>query len=397
MKLLLVNSVVNQGSTGHIVEDIGLLSESKGIDCFVAFGRKSLSTSIKKIDLSKKIFILIHVLFTRLFDLHGRVSLISTLYLCNKIKKIKPDIIHLHNIHGYYLNYKILFSCISRLNIPVVWTLHDCWAYTGHCAYYTYSNCDKWKRKKCEGCKNKKLYPASLLLSNSRRNFLSKERAFTKIKKMILVTPSNWLKNEISYSFLKKYPCVVINNGINLNIFKPRLEYDNKENIILGVANVWEKRKGFLDFLELSKILDESYKIILIGLSEKQIEMLPKNIIGIKRTASQIELSSLYTQALVFVNPTYEDNFPTTNLEALACGTPVITYETGGSPEAVDEKTGFIVKTGDVEGIKNAIETVKGKSKLYYSSNCVERAKKMFNKEEKYEEYIDLYKSILKG
>lgn len=397
MKILQINSVLKTGSTGHIVEEIGKFLVSQNHDSYIVYGRHHEKSNFFLYRIGNRFSILFHVILTRLFDMHGRCSFHATKKLIKHIELIQPDIIHLHNVHGYYLNYEILFMYLKSKNIPIVWTFHDCWPYTGHCAYYSYMNCDKWKIDGCKRCVNKKSYPSCYIFSNSKNNYILKKNLFTNVNKLTIVTPSEWLKKEVSESFFSKYPCYVINNGIDLNVFFPR-ENKNRftKKIILGVANVWEQRKGLQDFYKLSDLISEEYLIVLIGLSEKQIKQLNSNMYGIKRTANQTELAELYSEALCFINPTYEDNFPTTNLEALACGTPVITYDTGGSSEAVDENTGFVVEKGNVKTIFECINIIDSKGKEAYKSNCVLRAKSCYNQEDNYMKYIELYNKILR-
>ncbi|WP_279015045.1 glycosyltransferase, partial [Thomasclavelia cocleata] len=263
------------------------------------------------------------------------------------------------NIHGYYVNIEILFKYLKEHpEIKKIWTLHDCWAFTGHCAYYTYVKCDKWQTC-CKGkCSNKKEYPKTLF-SNVKSNFNKKKEIFCGVENMVLVTPSQWLKKEVEKSYLKDYSIEVINNGVDTNIFKStpsniKQQYGIEDRkVILGIASVWDKRKGLNIFIELSKEIDNQYQIVLIGLSKKQIEQLSSNIIGISRTENVLELVKWYSAADVYFNPTLEDNYPTTNLEAIACGTPVITFNTGGSPEsAFSDKTRTVYTNNINESVK---------------------------------------------
>lgn len=396
MRVLQINSTINWGSTGRIAEDIGENLQKIGAESYIAYGRYSNVSRSHGISICNKTGMFIHVLKSRLFDMHGLSSKNDTYTLIRKIEEIQPDIIHLHNIHGYYLNYKILFDYLSEKSIPIVWTLHDCWAFTGHCAHYMYSGCVKWKTQ-CYNCPLKTSYPASFFIDHSRRNYILKRNCFTSIRNLVIVTVSNWLAIEVSQSFLKNYDRRVIYNGVDTNVFMPqnkKLEFDNKF-IILGVASFWTKKKGFDDFIQLRKLLSDEYLILLIGVNKRQCKALPAGIIGIERTNNVTELAEYYSTADVFVNPTWEDNFPTTNIEALACGTPVITYKTGGSPEAVSSNTGFIVNQGDLLGVVSAIRNVKLVGKEKYSVACRERAVRNFNKFERYQEYIDLYQKIL--
>jgi glycosyltransferase involved in cell wall biosynthesis len=283
-----------------------------------------------------------------------------------------------------------------------VWTLHDCWPITGHCIYFTYVGCEKWKTE-CYKCPQKKEYPASWIFDRSRKNYILKKSLFKNIPNLTLIPVSDWLSGLIKISFLKDKPTKVIHNGIDTNVFRPtsgisfRMKHKLQDKfIILGIANIWEPRKGLKDFFDLSILLNDQFQIVLVGLNSRQIKQLPNNIIGIKRTESVNELVELYQDSDVFVNPTYEDNFPTTNLESLACGTPVITYKTGGSPESIDEYTGIVVEQGNIIKLVDAINEIKSKGKMYYSDACVERAHRLYRKEDRYKEYIDLYESLIK-
>lgn len=401
-KILQINSVVNTGSTGRIAEDIGDFMISKGWKSYIAYGRYGNKSNSNLIRIGSKLGNYIHVAITRLFDKHGFGSKRATKALIRQIDSINPDIIHLHNIHGYYLNFEILFNYLSTASIPIVWTFHDCWAFTGHCPYFTLIDCSKWKTE-CNNCPQQKSYPTSLFIDKSKENYYIKKELFNSVQKMTIVPVSKWLNNLTQQSFLSRYPRRVINNGLDLNRFFPRDtsgivdKYSlNDSFIILGVANPWSERKGFSDFIKLSKELSIDEKIILVGLNKSQIDDLPENIVGIARTESIIELTELYSAADVFVNPTYEDNFPTTNIEALACGTPLITYNTGGSIEAVSESTGFVVEKGDILGLLEYIRKIKEKGKDFYGHNCLTRARDLYNKNDRYMEYYELYNNFLK-
>lgn len=400
-KLLQINSVVNFGSTGRIAEEIGQTALAKGWISYIAFGRYDRPSHSKLIKIGNEWDIRLHGLQTRLLDRHGLASKAATRALVQEIDKIEPDIIHLHNIHGYYINYEILFHYIKGVNIPVVWTLHDCWPITGHCACFTFVGCNKWKAH-CFSCPQKNEYPNSWVIDRSEKSFNLKKNLFTSLPNLTLVPVSKWLADILKESILRDFPIKIINNGINSKVFKPvsandfRIKYrlDNKL-VLLGVASVWSPRKGLEDFIQLSKQLDKDYQIVLIGLTQKQIRQLPVNILGIERTESIEKLAEVYAASDVYVNPTYEDNFPTTNLEALACGTPVVSYVTGGSPEAIDELTGIMVEQGNLQKLAEAINQIKAKGKQFYSEACVNRAQRLYKKEDRYGEYIELYDKLL--
>lgn len=400
-KLLQINSVINSGSTGRIAEEIGQTAIESGWKSYIAYGRNDRPSQSELIKIGNDWDIKMHGIQTRLFDRHGLGSKSATKELIGKIKEISPDIIHLHNIHGYYINIEILFNYLRKTNIPVVWTFHDCWPITGHCSYFTFVGCEKWK-KKCYDCPQKTSYPASWLVDRSEKNFHLKKELFTSLPNLTLVPVSNWLSEILMESFLQDYPVKLIHNGINTCVFKPssskafRSKHDLVHKfLLLGVASDWSPRKGLKDFIKLSKNLNSEYQIVLVGLSREQIEHLPENILGIERTESVEELAELYASSDVYVNPTYEDNFPTTNLESLACGTPVITYKTGGSPEAIDELTGIVVEQGNIAKLIDAIKMVKSNGKQSYSEACLNRAHRLYKKEDRYQEYIELYKKLL--
>lgn len=346
----------------------------------------------------------LHAIQTRLFDNHGLVSKYATREVINKIKVIEPDVIHLHNLHGYYINYKILFEYLSSVNIPVIWTLHDCWALTGHCTHFDFIGCERWKTE-CYDCPQKKSYPQSYLLDRSRENYYLKKKLFTSLGDRLVVVPvSRWLEGLIRESFLQNQNIYQIYNGVDTSTFSPNSEAGEnarKKNgldgktVLLGVAAGWGKQKGLVDFLKLAGCLGNEYQIVLLGISKAQIKEFPKNITGLRRTESISELAAIYNVADIFLNPTYQDNFPTTNIEALACGTPVVTYRTGGSPEALDLQTGMVVEKGNLDQLVEAIKAIELKGKASYIQACRERAVQYFDKQKRFQEYVDLYTSLI--
>jgi glycosyltransferase involved in cell wall biosynthesis len=401
MKVLQINSVYGIGSTGRIAKDLNDLLIEKGHESYVAYGRESITEDDNIIRIGSKLDNYFHVAATRLLDRHGFASKKATKEFIKKIDTIKPDIIHLHNIHGYYINIRILFDYLKENNQKVIWTLHDCWPFTGHCAYFDYVGCNKWKTI-CKKCPQKRNYPASFLVDNSKKNYMDKRKIFNGLNdNLTIVTPSNWLSNLVNKSFLKNYKTNVINNGIDLNKFQPmNSNFKNENNIqkkimILGVASKWEKRKGFEYFIELANRIDDNKVIVLVGLTKSQKRSLPNNIIGIERTNNIKELVEIYTSADVFINPTLEDNFPTTNLEALACGTPVITFNTGGSVESVNKNVGRIVEQGDIYSIIKIINNLDGNGLKLNSKSCIEFANHNFDKNDRYADYIKIYKELL--
>ena len=282
------------------------------------------------------------------------------------------------------------------MDIPVVWTLHDCWPFTGHCTYFDSVSCERWKSK-CHDCPLKRDYARSLFLDRSQRNYELKKSLFAANKNLHLIPVSQWLASLVKESFLKNADIQVISNGVDLSAFTLRERKNDGKFRILGVATSWGARKGLKDFYRLREHLDsQKYEITLVGLKPKQIKELPSGIQGIERTNSVDELAQFYSDADVLVNPTYADTFPTVNLEALACGTPVVTYRTGGSPETLTSETGVVVETGDIHGLVHTIENIRVKGKSSYTHACRERAEKFYNKEERFMDYIHLYERLLK-
>lgn len=356
MRVLQINSVCGIRSTGRIASDLAEALVKQGNECKVAYGRESVPDKCKDIAIriGSKNTVKIHALRTRLFDNHCLASTKATREFIKWVKFYNPDIIHLHNLHGYYIDIRVLFSYLKQVDIPVVWTLHDCWAFTGHCAHFTVAGCNKWKCE-CYHCSQIHGYPQSWLLDRSKRNFNIKKEQFSNLSNMILVTPSEWLAGLVKKSFLGQYPVMTIHNSIDTSVFKetPSLFREKygliNKIIVLGVASAWGEKKGLVDFIKLARMLDNKYKIVLVGLTREQMKRMPSNILCVERTNNTHELAEIYTAADYYVNLTYEDNYPTTNLEAQACGTPCITYRTGGSVESVPEEN--IVEQGDIIGV----------------------------------------------
>ena len=396
MKILEINQV-NFGSTGHIMLQIADLATKKGHEVICSFyARRNKDKDKNCIYIGNKISHNIHKKLYRKTGNNGCYSKISTWNFLRKVKKFDPDLIHIHNLHNCYINLPMLFDYIKKNNKKVVWTLHDCWSFTGQCPYFTAVGCEKWKTG-CHDCEQINRYP-SCSVDRTDKMWNRKKEWFTGVQNLTIVTPSQWLADLVKQSFLKDYPVKVINNGINLDVFKPtESDFRTKHNledkkIILGVASVWEVRKGLDVFIELSKRLDDRYKIVLVGTNDEVDKKLPEGIISIHRTSNQKELAELYTAADVFFIPTREDNFPTVNMESLACGTPVLTFNTGGSPEMVDEATGVVLMNEDIASVEQAVISMCESGK-YTKEACTERAKQ-YDSGLKYNEYLSLFENI---
>ena len=395
--LLQINVTANWGSTGKIAEQIGLCAMKHGWKSYIAYGRMMNPSGSKLIKIGSQLDVYEHYTESKFLDNEGLASRHATKKFIKKIDEIKPDIVHLHNIHDHYLNYRLLFTYLANHNIPVIWTQHDQWATTGHCMYNR-CGCERWKEE-CYDCPISKWFS----LDRSRRNHRLKKRLIAAIPSLTIVPVSEWLGDNIRQSYLKDRPVQVIHNGIDIHTFSPQITdihehygIPHGKKIILGVAAVWDARKGLRDFYAIAERLDpEKYAIVIIGkLTEKNSDNEGYcQMVFIDQTQNTLELAQWYSAASVFVNPTYQDNYPTTNLESLACGTPVITYRTGGSPEAIDEKTGIVVEQGDVNGLVDAI--LKLKASPLSSADCRKRAEAHFDKNKCFEEYIGLYNSLL--
>lgn len=402
MNVIQINSVCGVGSTGRIATDLEKILISKGHRSTIAYGRENAKGCERAIRIGSKFDNFLHLFRSRMIDQHGFGSTAATKKLIAKIKDYNPDIIHIHNLHGYYIHIGLLFDFIKDTNKAVIWTLHDCWPFTGHCAYFDYEDCERW-RVQCYKCPLKMDYPKSLFLDRSHTNYQKKKIAFNGVQNLTIVTPSNWLASLVKESFLQDYPVEVIHNGIDLNVFKPTISRFRHRNnlegqfLLLGVASPWSERKGYRYFLDLAGQLKSDEKIVLVGVSSEQIKLLPPNIIGIGRTSNTSELAEIYSTADLFINPTLEDNFPTTNLEALACGTPVITFNSGGSPECLTTDCGLVVERGDLPGLVAAISTVRDSGKTAYSIHCQKRARECFDKDSRFGEYIKLYERTIRN
>jgi len=403
MKILRIGTEVNRSSIGRTMEQLGILVQREGWESIIAYGRAANESSSKIIKIGDNLSVYNHVLQTRLFDRHGLASYYATKSFLKKLDNIRPDLVHLHDIHGYYININLLFQYLSKKNIPVVWTFHDCWAYTGHCAYYTEAGCEKWLTH-CESCPLKKSYPSSILIDRSYKNFENKRKLFTSLKNLTIVSVSDWLKSEIEKSFMNNYPITTIHNGIDVNQFRPcgdtsdvaaKYSIPDDKIILLACATAWSENKGFSDYIALSRIIKKNYVIVLVGLPQKMIKQLPSNVIGIPRTDSVDELAKLYSLASIVLNLSKEETFGKTTVEGLACGTPGIVYDVTASPELIDVETGFVIQKGDLQNVCEAVYELESRDIADLQIKCRNRALTLFNQETNYKKYIDLYKSIL--
>lgn len=403
MKVLRITTEINRSSIGRTTEQLGKLIIAEGWESYIAWGRADGQSTSYKIKIGNKASVWFHGVLTRLFDLHGYGSYFATKRLVTRIKIIRPDIIHLHDVHGYYINLKVLFAYLKESGIPVVWSHHDCWAFTGHCAFYSTVNCNKWQTE-CHDCPLSKDYPGSLFVDNSRKNYRLKRELFTSLDKLYNVGVSEWISKELKKSFLKKYPILTICNGIDTDVFRPRQECEKEVRdkyglgngrILIGVATAWGERKGLSDYYKLREKLGDEYVIVLVGVPESIQQSLPKGIIGIQRTDSIDELCKLYSASSIVLNLASAESFGKTTPEGLACGVPSIVYNCTASPDLVDEGTGMVVEKSDIPALVKAVNTIMTWDKKNTIQKCRERACELYSIKKNWPMYIELYKQIL--
>lgn len=396
MKVLQINSVCGIKSSGRICTDIASFLEENGHTCKIAYGREDCPEPLSRFahKFTNEFDVRVNALFARIFDNAGFGTKRATKKLIKWIDEYNPDIIHLHNLHGYYINVKVLFNYLKSKDVPVIWTLHDCWSFTGHCAYFDFVDCHKWVDG-CFNCPQKSEYPASFLFDKSKSNYSRKKSLFSTLKNLTLLTPSRWLSESVKGSYLKDFPVQVLNNGVDTNFFKPtesnfREKYgiDDKK-MLLGVASVWDRRKGLDDFVELSKRLDDSYKIVLVGLNKEQMSSIPSNIIAIPRVLEASEIAEIYSAADIYLNLSVEETMGLTTVESLACGTPVIVYDRTAVPEFVEGTCGAVVRAGDIDALLEQIKS------LNIDSNSCVKAASNFEKRNRYSLLLKLYEKLI--
>ena len=397
MKLFQISSSIgNLGSTASDAEGIGKAALERGWESYVAYGRDHTESASNLIKVGNKFTFYTHIIISRMFDSEGHGSVLATKKLIKEIKRVNPDLIILHNLHGYYLNYSILFDFLSKCDKQIIWSLHDCYAFTGHCTYFESVKCEKWKSE-CHDCPLKKSYPSSLFFDNSRRNFRYKKKWALSIKNMTIVTVSDWLKSLVEQSFLGHYPVMRIYNGINIEIFRYRNDLSHLypgKRILFGVANRWIIGKGIYDYLELAKILPGDCLILLAGtIDDESIRnSLPNNVINIGRVNDRVVLAQYFSRADVTLNLSYQETMGLTSAESMACGTPVVAYNATASPELISSETGRVVPPGNISAIAKAIQSLMEKDKASYMDVCRQRVIDNFEEMSNFGKYLDLYK-----
>ena len=400
--LLQINSVVNSGSTGRIAEEIGQTAIEAGWRSVIAYGRNPRPSASELIRIGNDWDVRLHGLRSRVFDDHGFGSRRATEAFIREAEKLNPTVVHLHNLHGYYLNIDVLFRWLARSGVPVVWTLHDCWPFTGHCAHFTFAGCARWKTG-CFSCPQTRSYPSSFLFDRSRRNWERKRELFSAVKNLTLVPVSDWLAGLTKESFLGNKKIVRIFNGTDTETFSPksaetirriREKYGLGDRfVVLGCATSWGERKGLRHYVELAERSNDDFAVVMVGVDDRLKRELPERIVSISRTESTEDLASLYSAADVVLNLSCEETFGLTTVEGFACGTPGIVLRATASPELVTPETGFVVEQGDVEGILSAAAEIRSRGKAAFSAACRARALACFDRRERWADYLSLYES----
>jgi len=395
MNVVQINATCGVGSIGKICVSVSKLLSKNGIHNIILYSIK-YSGYPNGIKICRDIYVRLHALYSRILGNYGFTSYLATKKIIRTLDQLNPDIVHLHNLHSHNCNIGKLFDYLRRKQIKVFWTFHDCWAFTAYCPYYTMVKCDYWKTE-CHDCCQRKYY--SWFFDRSRLLYRKKKESITGLD-LTIITPSQWLASQVKMSFLKDYPVKVINNGIDLTVFKPtESDFRNRyelvgKKVVLGIAFGWGMRKGLDVFIELSKRLPKNYRIVLVGTDDCVDAMLPINIISIHRTQNQTELAEIYTAVDVFANPTREEVFGLVNVESLACGTPVVTFKSGGSPECIDETCGSVVPCDDIDAME--IEICRICEDTPYSKEACIAHSKNFDMNARFQEYVDLYKGYAK-
>ena len=399
MRVLQINSVCGTGSTGRLATQISDYLTALGVENSIAYGFGS-SDHPNTFKFGNMLDAHIHSFISRKLCMQGYASPVTTWKLIRYMKKWKPDIVHLHNIHGHYLNFPLLFRYLKSSDCQIIWTFHDCWPMTGKCTHFTKVKCEKWKTQ-CHNCPQLNTYPDSIR-DRSYQNYQDKKKYFLLSQKLHIVTVSQWLKETVENSFFFGRDIRCIYNGIDINIFNPTpSDIRNAFGIgdkfmILGVATVWNNSKGFDKFLDLARDLDSESIIVLVGVSEQQKASLPEKIIGISRTENQHQLAQFYSSADVLVSFSEEETFGLVVAEALACGTPAIVINSTASPEVVCNQTGFVIESGEIIQLNQALNTIRIAGKHNFSDKCKARAGSLFSKEKMLKQYYTLYKELEK-
>lgn len=397
----MINSVSGYGSTGSICVDIAKELELQGHECYIAFGQ--ISKGYKKgFKIGTKLENHLHNIGSRLFGKQGYFSKRGTKKLIQFITDYNPDIIHLHNLHGNYLNLEVLFRYLNKVQKPVVWTFHDCWAFTGKCAHYTDVACEKWKTT-CTNCPQLHTYPPSLFFDHSKDMHVDKKKWFTSVENLQIITVSNWLKQQVAQSFFKNNAIETIYNWVDHSVFKATVDETfaatyflekDKFTIVLVSAGWFERDNKWKDALKLSALCGSEIQMILIGGVEDKIKM-PQNIIHIPYLNGSTELAKAYSFADVYVHLSSEDTFGKVIAEAMSCGTPAVVYNSTACPEIVGSECGFVVEKNNISQVYEAVLKIKKVGKIQYQDKCRSRVVVNFDLKSNLALTINAYQKLL--
>jgi len=397
LKVIQINCA-SFGSTGSLSRSIHKALLEAGHESKIYYGIGSSNEELVE-PVSSMFSVHIHSILSRYTGMQGYFSVIPTLRLIRKIKKFNPDVIHLHNVHGSYINLSLLFKFLKKYNKKTVITLHDCWLFTGKCPYFTDIGCTKWLEG-CGNCSQLQVYPKSEFIDRTRRNLKDKKKWLNGFENLKICTVSDWLRDTAKKSFLSQYPIVSIHNGIDANVFYPRETEGIKEKycldgkfMVLGVASSWDKRKGLDEFISLAKELPD-IAVVLVGLRQEQTANLPENIIAIQRTENRDELAELYSAADVFINLSTEETFGLVVAEAMSCGTPAIVYNSTACPEIVEDGvTGFVVEPHNLNAVIKVIGNL-NENKTDFSENCRRHIINKYTVELMCKRYLEFYDEL---
>lgn len=406
MKVIQINAVYGYGSTGVIVKDIENALLEEGNESRIVYQHSNLvKTDINGLQMGNVVDWKIHAILTRVLGKQGYASGNSTKRLIKYLETEKPDIVHLHNLHANYININQLLSYLAKKNIATILTLHDCWFFTGKCFHFTMCGCEKWKIG-CGKCPQNKEDVKSLFWDKSKQVFKDKKEKFQAIQNLTIVGCSDWIKNLAKESpIFRNKQLVRIYNGVDTDIFHPKKENKFRETygltgqfIILGMANKWLQDMNKETFRKIRETLLPDELIVIVGCSEEQKSELKQyfNVLSIGYISNRNKLAEIYSAADVFVNMTFEDTLPTVNMESICCGTPVITYNSCGSPELISPGiTGYVIPQKSVKELRNAINRIK--QGFIDKEKCAYVGKNKFDKRRQYKEYLQLYDRVLEG
>lgn len=397
MRVLQINVVYDEKSTGRTCKELENFLDKKGIECITAYGKGEKNKGKNSYRIESKLEYYTHNILSQITGLEGYFSLFATLRLIHFIKRIKPDVIHLRNLHGHYLNLRCLFRFFKKTQIPLLFSLHDCWIFTGGCTYPVKHNCDKWKSE-CHSCPARSEYPYSKYFDFSKKIFKDKKKWLDGLNVKAVLGVSKWVASQGEKSILNKYPVSYIYNWINTDVFKDynsksvfeKYGIDKDKFTVICVAAAW--KSGSVknnDLEELAKKLGDNAQIVVVGLKAEEVK--GENIIPIGFLSDISLLAQLYSASDVYVHLSEADTFGKVIAEAMACGIPAIAYDCTACSELIKENCGYLVPLHDVDALVDRVYKVKENKKEFYSENCKIRVKEEFDYNTNCERLLNIY------